>query len=160
DVQRAGGLGVGELLPGDEQEDVAIAVGQLGQGGGERAAHGAGGDIGSDAVGVAGLGQVGPGGLADPELADLLAAVLADEVGGDPVQPRAGVAVGGEVPAALGERGQEGLGDEVIGHFAADPAGDVAVDAGGVPVKQQGEPLGLVPGALDDRGVVVELDVV
>jgi len=64
--------------------------------------------------------RLGRGGrLPDPVLAGLVPAVLADQVGGDPVQPRPGIWVAEVIPVPLGERGQERLGDQVIVDLAA-----------------------------------------
>src|SRR6266851_6413064 len=96
----------------------------------------------------------GTRGLAEPVLADLVPSVLADEVGGDPVEPRPGIGEAEVVALALAEGGEEGLRHEVVGDLPAGAPGEVTVDVRGVPVEQLGEELGLVPGALDDRCVV------
>ncbi len=45
--------------------------------------------------------------------------MLADQVGGDPIQPGPGIRVAEVIPVPLGESGQERLGDQVIGDLAA-----------------------------------------
>jgi len=69
-------------------------------------------------------------GLADPVLAGLVPAMLADQVGGDPVQPGPGIRVAEVIPVPLGERGQERLGDQIIGNLTAGTPGKVAVICG------------------------------
>jgi hypothetical protein len=56
------------------------------------------------------------------------------------------------MPAA--ESYQKGLGNDVVGRAIAEPSGDVAVDRSSVPIIKLGECLGLMPGLLDQRGVV------
>src|SRR5580658_8982629 len=58
------------------------------------------------------------------------------------------------VAVPLGERGQERLGDEVIGSLAVGAPSKVAVDVRGVPVEQDREPLRLLPGTLNDRSII------
>ena len=58
------------------------------------------------------------------------------------------------IPVPLSESGQECLGDQVVGNLAASTPGKVAVDVRGVPVKQNREPLRLLPGTLNDRGII------
>jgi hypothetical protein len=55
----------------------------------------------------------------------------------------------------LPEGHEEGLGDQVVGHLAAEPAGEVTLDVGRVPVEDHGEPLRSARRALDDRRVVL-----
>ncbi len=93
-------------------------------------------------------------GLPDPVLAGFVPAMLADQVGGDPVQPGPGIRVAEVIPVPLGESGQERLGDQVIGNLAAGTPGQVAVNVRGVPVEQNREPLRLPPGTLNDRGII------
>ena len=80
--------------------------------------------------------------------------MLADQVGGDPVQPGPGIRVAEVIPVPLGESGQERLGDQVIGNLAASTPGQVAVNVRGVPVKQNREALRLPPGTLDDGSII------
>jgi hypothetical protein len=80
--------------------------------------------------------------------------MLADQIGGDPVQPGPGIGVAEVIPVPLGESGQECLGDQVIGHLAVGTPAQVAVDVRGVPVKQDREPLRIPPGTLNDRGII------
>ena len=98
--------------------------------------------------------RLGRGGLPDPVLADLVPAMLTDQVGSDPIQPGPGIGVAEVIPVPLGESGQERLGDQVIGNLAASTPGDVAVNVRGVPVEQDREPLRLPPGTLNDRGII------
>ena len=79
--------------------------------------------------------------LPDPVLAGLIPAMLADQVGGDPIQPGPCIGLAEVVPVPLSERGQERLGDQVIGGLAVSTPGQVAVNVRGVPVKQHHEPL-------------------
>jgi len=92
--------------------------------------------MGSHPFGVTRNLRLGHGGLPDPVLAGLVPAMLADQVGGDPVQPGPGIGVAEVIPVPLGESGQERLGDQVIGNLAASTPGKVAVNVRGVPVKQ------------------------
>ena len=54
------------------------------------------------------------------------------------------------VPAA--ERCQERLGNDVIGRPVAEPAANVPMDRGGMPIVEFGECLRLMPGLLDQLG--------
>jgi hypothetical protein len=56
------------------------------------------------------------------------------------------------MPAA--ESSEKGLGNDVVGLPIAEPSGDVAVDRSSVPIIKLGEGIGLMPGLLDQRGVV------
>jgi hypothetical protein len=58
------------------------------------------------------------------------------------------------IPVPLGERGQERLGDQIIGNLTAGTPGKVAVNMRGVPVKQNREPFRLPPGTLNDRSII------
>lgn len=88
------------------------------------------------------------------QCADLGTAVLADQVGGDAVQPGAGQPVGGVVAVPGTERDEERLRRDVVRRALPEAAGGVAVDVRGVPVVQPGEQFGLVEGVRDDVGVV------
>ena len=88
------------------------------------------------------LHRIGTGSLAQAELAGLFAAVLGDQVGGDAVEPRASVVVARVVPCPFPEGHQEGLGDQVVGGLAADPAGQIAVNIRCVAVEERREPVG------------------
>jgi len=81
--------------------------------------------------------------------------VLADQVRGDAVQPGAGVSGGEVVPVPLAEGVEKRVRDDVVGRVRAQPAGGVAVQRRGVPVVKAGERLRVVPGTLDEGGVVV-----
>src|ERR1022692_4468831 len=101
-----------------------------------------------------GTSRSGATGRTVPVLAGLVPAMLADQVGGDPIQPGPGIGVTEVIPVPLGESGQARLGDQVIGNLRASTPGKVAVNVGRVPVKQDREPLRLPPGTLNDRGVI------
>jgi hypothetical protein len=98
--------------------------------------------------------RLGHSGLRDPVLADLVPAMLADQVGGDAVQPGPGIGVAEVIPVPLGESSQERLGEQVIGSLRTSTSGKVAVNVRGVSVKQDREPLRLPPGNLNDRGII------
>jgi len=102
---------------------------------------------------VTGNRRLGRGSLADPVLAGLVPALLADQVGGDPKQPGPGIRVSDVIAVPLRESSQERLGDQVIRNLAASTPGQVAVNVRGVPVKQNRELLRLLPGARNDRRV-------
>jgi hypothetical protein len=55
------------------------------------------------------------------------------------------------VPAA--ERDRERLGDQIVTGVPAEPPGNVAVQRGRMPVKQQREALGLLPGPADQHRI-------
>ena len=55
---------------------------------------------------------------------------------------------------SLAEGVEERVRDDVVGRAGAEPAGGVAVQRGGVPVVEAGERLRVVPGPLDESGVV------
>jgi hypothetical protein len=112
------------------------------------------GMVGGDLVGVPGNGRLGHGGPGDPVLAGLVPVVLADQVGGNPIQPGPGIGVSEVIPVPFGEGGQEGLGEQVVGGLAASAPGKVAVDDRRVPVEQDREPLRLPPGTRDDRSII------
>jgi hypothetical protein len=80
--------------------------------------------------------------------------MLADQVGGDPVQPGPGIGVAEVIPVPLGESRQERLGDQVISNLAASTPGQVPVNVRGMPVEQDCEPLRLQPGTLNDRSII------
>src|SRR6266508_1331781 len=80
--------------------------------------------------------------------------MLADKVGGDPVQPRRGAGVAEVVLVPLAERGQERLGDQVVGDLPANAPGEIPMNVRGVAIEHHGEPLRLLPGTLDDRRIV------
>jgi hypothetical protein len=79
---------------------------------------------------------------------DLVAAMLGDQTGGDPVEPRTGVPLIRPVGVAAAERGQERLGDQVVGRLIAETPGQVAVDVRGMSIEQRREVLA------EQRGVV------
>ena len=60
--------------------------------------------------------------------------MVAKGVGGDAQQPRASVAVGVEAAAAT-KGNDEDLGEEVVGRLRTNPAREVPVDGGGVPIE-------------------------
>jgi hypothetical protein len=78
---------------------------------------------------------------------------VADEVGGDPVEPGPYARALRVVPSPVPERFQESLGHQVVGRVRAETTGDVAVDLAGVPPVQRREPLGIGKGGGDDLGV-------
>jgi hypothetical protein len=90
-----------------------------------------------------------------PVLLNLRPAVAADQVSGDSVQPRPGAAVFEVVSAPLAERRQERLRHHVVGRTGADAAAHIPLHLWGVPAEQHREVLGLIPGALDHRRVVL-----
>jgi hypothetical protein len=65
--------------------------------------------------------------------------VLADHLGGDPVQPWPGVSAAGVVAAAIAERGKKHVGHNVGRDLLAKPPRDIPVDLVRVPVKDHGE---------------------
>jgi hypothetical protein len=88
---------------------------------------------GSDGLG----GRRGGGAAGDgPEEADLVAAVPADKVRRDAVQPRARVRMRRVVAGPALERDQERLGHQVVGGVRAEAAGHIAADRRSVPVEQ------------------------
>jgi hypothetical protein len=91
DAEGTGNLVVAELLPGDEQQDVAVGAREPGQRLSQRGAKGPCGDIERRPFGMIVLYRSGTGRLAQAELARFFAAVLGDQVGGDAVEPGAGV---------------------------------------------------------------------
>jgi hypothetical protein len=79
---------------------------------------------------------------------------LADEVGGDAVEPRPGVRIRRVVAGAFAERDQERFRHQVVGDLGAEPPGEVALDMRRVAVEDGREPLGVVEGRGDDLRVV------
>lgn len=52
------------------------------------------------------------------------------------------------------KRGKKRLSDDIVSDAIPEPTGHVAVQRTGVPVVEQGEQLGLMPGLLDQRGII------
>src|SRR5690242_12462020 len=142
DAEGLGNLVVAELFPGDQEQDVSVGAGEPGERFGQRGADGLCGDVERRPFGPIVLHRLGARSLAQTELAGFLAAVLGDQVGGDAVEPGAGVVVAGVVPGPFPERHQECLGYQVVGGLTADPAGQIAVNVRCVAVEERREPVG------------------
>lgn len=82
--------------------------------------------------------------------------MLTDEIGDDPVQPRARLSPRQVVAAPSLEGDHEGLRHQIVRHVGTQPPGRVPVDVVGVAVEQHGEGIGLFPGPFDHRGVGVQ----
>jgi hypothetical protein len=156
-AQRAGDPDAVQVRPGQQQQHLALLGGQLGNG-----QHGTTrGHAGVDPLGnpVAGIGSGGVGhdaGIgAQPPL--LGAGVLAQQVPGDPIQPRGDVGTLGTlgpIPVALPKRQGERLGGKVVGQLGADPPPQVAMNRRVVPVEQLREASGLDQRRGDQLSVV------
>src|SRR5215472_7814728 len=135
DSKSAGDLLVAESA-GSEQQHIAVRLGQGSDRLGELAANRAGRRAVGGLVGD-GLGRhrVEPGARDRTEQPYLVAAVPPDQVGCDAEQPRAGVGLPRVVAIPAPERGQERLGNDVVGYVRAEAAGDVTVDRRSVPVE-------------------------
>ena len=72
-------------------------------------------------------------------LPNLVAAMSAQQIGRDAVQPRPRVGARAVVSVAAFERDEKGLGEQVVGNRGADAARQIAVHRSGVPVEQRGE---------------------
>src|SRR5215472_9529552 len=136
----AGDLLVAESA-GSEQQHIAVRLRQardsLRELTANRARCGAVGGLVGDRLG---RHRVAPGARDRTEQPYLVAAVPPDQVGCDAEQPRAGVGLPRVVTIPPPERGQERLGNDVVGYVRAEAAGDVTVDRRSVPVEYRPEP--------------------
>src|SRR5580692_9444666 len=152
-AKRLGHLVVAQLGPGDEQHHIALAGVERG----DRRGHGpAGGVSGQPCVQPVGKGlghRVSTGPFQGSQLADLVAMVPPHQVARYAVQPGPGVRPVQVVTAALPERREERLGDDVLGRVRAETPGDIAADAGRMAPEQQRELLGFMPRPPDDLRV-------
>jgi hypothetical protein len=114
---------------------VAVLRRKLGEACRELPAGGSRGDPVLDLVGERYRHRVGAGTGERPVQADLLPAVPAYQVGGDPVQPWQRVAARQVIGFALPEGQQECLGDDIIGRVRAEPAHHVPLDPRRMAVK-------------------------
>ena len=155
DVERGRDLVVAELLPHEQQQRVALAFGELGHRLGDAWPEVGGVERGVDAIaGVSmrcALGAETRGGLHPARFAP---AMLGDEVGGDPVEPRD--AHSGRSPSyvdALLERDAEHLAEQRVGFVGTDAPDEVAEQHARVTVEQRAEDLGLGERRRDDRSI-------
>lgn len=86
---------------------------------------------------INGLGRARSG--IGAQLALLSALVVADQVGCDPVEPRASVGAREVEAVAPLERGEKGLGSELVGERDADPLAQVGMDPLEVAIEDLGE---------------------
>ena len=136
-------FGVGELLTGDQQDDIPIRVGEADQRVAQWRPHRPGRHISKDTVGLIRPERLVRGLLSEPVTPDLLTTVLTDEIGGDPVQPRARIKMARVVAAPFAKRRQERLSHQIISYLPADPASQIAMDMRSVTIEYKREPLGL-----------------
>ena len=145
DVQGVGDLGVAEIFPGVEQQDVPLTLPQAGQYSGQRTRGGfcvdPGGNLRREDVrAVKGSRRIRA--RVRTVLADLVSPSAADQIGGDPVEPGQGACRGLVVTVSAFEGDQERLTDQVVSLAAAEPTGDVAVDRDGMPIDSRAKSSG------------------
>lgn len=61
------------------------------------------------------------------------------------------------VPEPAAKCSKERVRDDVVGYAVAETASDISVQANGVPVIDRGECFRVLPGSLDQRGVIARL---
>src|SRR5215472_7169981 len=111
DAKRPRRLGVAEPV-GDQQQHVAIRLGEPSQRRGELTAQRLRRDAASHLIGQRLGGGVDAGARYRPVEPDLIAPMPADKAGRDPIQPRPRVSLGGVVTVPPPEGHQKGLGEE------------------------------------------------
>lgn len=148
DLQYRRDLGVAEITPSDQEENLTIACLQVGQ----RSSQSWAQQVGIHPVDrdLEVVRRTEPGRLVArqgsaqcPVPGDFLPLVPPDEIRPDSIEPRTHVHPVSAVITALAECGQEGFAEEVIGQVAH-TATQVAVDCRRVPVENLSENLWLV----------------
>ena len=117
---RHGDLLVAQVGPYEQQQRVALCLGQAGKRLGEPGLDRARADGGVHPVGERLSDRVGAGAREQPQLFRLAAPVPVRQPGRDAVQPGQAVAALVGVACALPECDEERLGDDVLGRVAAD----------------------------------------